>query len=946
MKPGALVAGRYRIDRELGAGGMSSVWVATDTRFDVAVALKVAYPKGLAIVEFEARFRREAMIGRLLGQQARGFVRVLDWGHLEGGDGLFLVMDLIEEASDLDLVGGTRQERLERLVAAGRLIRDAHALGIAHRDLKPANFLLREGRADQGVFLTDFGLAKVVGKDGEDDDDPVPAPLANMTRSGIVMGTPWYMPPEQFDAKRADTRADVYSFGVMLYEALTGDLPFKPKLAELIDLHARLRDRALRVRPSDRASDVPPELDALCGRCLEHDPADRPAMTEVVAALERAVGVQTPPSPPAAPRTRLEPLPGPHVALGQAPPRGRRRRAMDESSDELAFLAFADEAPQPDDGQPLDAVSASEGPTVAPGAVAPVIARGPEPPPGVRRTGAREYVNATDGSVLVWVPPGEHLPRLPEADAPQATPRTTRVEGFLAGKHPVTWGQYRRFCEATGRRPPAPRLPGVDDDHPVHGVTWADARAYCAWAGLRLLTEAEWEYAASGDAPRRLPWGDEPPAPDRCCYAGHPRFGSSTAPVGSFPRGASPFGVEDTAGNVLEWVDDRRPSAATRPLRGGSFRLEPSGLHARRRHLLPADAREGHVGFRVARDLAPSRSMGRRLPARALDPAALRRAGAALLDRLKRLLPDRASAAGLSTRDLELRFTWGAERGVPLSLRLDDPRPLAGEEGEPALVVAHLEQRMTLARDALRGSPGGVANLLRAANALNGAALGVRCALTEDRLRYRRELLLRAPGHVTGDEVGDEPVASDDLRAAIERVVDAWRRVVGPLRQVQEGAPWSTALRDALAGQLRPLAAVRDLAPLLDRGWHLMTVEAGLGVWPGSSDVDPEPDVDPPVVLARRGDDLCLTRLVRAWPGTGAEAAALRDGAAAPRVDALLEALNARNASAPWSLSWQPGRGVEARLLLGPTNDAALVQRAVRTLDRVARELELDVPGW
>lgn len=924
MKTGALVAQRYRVERELGAGGMSSVWVATDTKFDVAVALKVARPRGLTLAEFEARFRREAMIGRLLGQHARGFVRVLDWGRVED-DALFLVMDLIDGATDLDLVSGATAERLARLLAAARLVRDAHALGIVHRDLKPANFLLREGGPDQGVFLTDFGLAKVVGTD----DDEVPPPhLANMTQSGIAMGTPWYMPPEQLDAKRADTRADVYSFGVMLYEALTGDLPFRPELADLIDLHARMRDGGLRVRPSEKEAGVDPALDELCARCLEYDPLDRPDMPEVVAALERALASG---GAPAAPRARFEPLPDLHVPRVKTPP---RRRAFDESSDELAFLSFAagdlprgapsaavDVVDADDEALP-GALAAPDAPTTGAAGARPAPARGPEPGPGLRRTGAREYVNLKDGSRLVWVPPGEHFPRLPEGDQADGTLQVVHVAGFLAGKYPVTWGQFRRFCAATDRAPPAPRY-DVSDEDPVHGVTWAEARAYCAWAGLRLPTELEWEYAASGDAPRRLPWGDEAPGPDRCCYAGHPRFGRSTAPVGSFPRGASPFGVEDAAGNVLEWLDDRRAAAATRPLRGGSWRLDPAGLQVRRKHLLAADAREDHVGFRVASDLRPAR----RAPvAREADPQALRRGAVGLLERVKRVLPERATTVSLSARDLELRFTWGAERGVPMSLRVEDPAPWAGGPDEPPLVVAFLEQRMKLARDALRGAPTGVDNLLRAANALGGSGLGLRCVLTDDRLRYRRELLLAAK-----DEV---PLSTEALRGAIEGVVDAWRRVVGPMRQVQEGEPWSTALRDVLAGQPRPLATTRDLGPLLDPRWEAMLLEGGLGVWPGT------PPADPPVLLARHGDDLALSRLARPWAGTDEEAAALKVGVAAPRVDALLESLNASNARTPWTLCWHPGRGLEARLLVGATSDAALVQRAMRTLDRAARELE------
>src|SRR5258706_13900994 len=188
MKAGTIVAERYRIERKLGQGGMSAVYVATDTKFDLRCAGKIAWAQGLSPEDFRARFKREAMIGRILGQAGRNFVRVIDWGEWQA-EALYLVMDLVEDATDLDLSTGTRVERLERLVRAMRLVRDAHAHGIIHRDLKPANFLLQP--KDGAVFLTDFGLAKLLGRD----DDPAthnPA-LGHLTGFGLAMGTPWYM---------------------------------------------------------------------------------------------------------------------------------------------------------------------------------------------------------------------------------------------------------------------------------------------------------------------------------------------------------------------------------------------------------------------------------------------------------------------------------------------------------------------------------------------------------------------------------------------------------------------------------------------------------------------------------------------------------------------------------------------------------------------------------
>ena len=287
MKPGVIVDGRYRLERKLGDGGVSSVWEASDTRRTGApcVAIKLARPAGVGWEEFEARFRREAAIGAYLGRAPRGFVRVHGWGE-HGAGGLFLVMDLIADARELDLAEGGLPARLERLALTAERVSDAHALGVIHRDLKPANVLVRGG--DGEVFLADFGLAKVVGSPasaGLDED------LEGLTRTGMSMGTLAYMAPEQMlDAKRAGTPADVFSLGVMLYVALTGSPPFKGKTGEIVaSQQALVAGRAAPPSPRQALPGVPADLDALCVRCLAGDPAARPGALDVAHALAAAV---------------------------------------------------------------------------------------------------------------------------------------------------------------------------------------------------------------------------------------------------------------------------------------------------------------------------------------------------------------------------------------------------------------------------------------------------------------------------------------------------------------------------------------------------------------------------------------------------------------------------------------------------------------------------------
>ncbi|MBX3467258.1 MAG: serine/threonine protein kinase [Planctomycetes bacterium] len=284
LEPGAIVGDRYVVQGLLGRGGMGAVHSAIDTKFGIEVALKVAAAAGDPRA-FRARFVREARIGNRLGR-ASGFVRAFDWGELEGGARLWLALDLVVGAAPLDLVGGEREARLDRLVTAAALVGRAHDQGVVHRDVKPANFLVG---GDGAVWLSDFGLAKV-DDDQRDLFDDLDA--GDVTRTLEAMGTPRYMAPEQFeDAKRVDRRADVYSLGVMLYHALTGAFPYgSAGLGELIRGHERVRlGSAPPPRPRDRDPDLEPALDEVCARALAVAPDDRyDAVDDLLAALRSA----------------------------------------------------------------------------------------------------------------------------------------------------------------------------------------------------------------------------------------------------------------------------------------------------------------------------------------------------------------------------------------------------------------------------------------------------------------------------------------------------------------------------------------------------------------------------------------------------------------------------------------------------------------------------------
>lgn len=275
MEKGELVAGRYRIEDKLGEGGMGAVYRAFDTKFDVAVALKISAAQG-DYEGFKARFKREAKLGNSLGRD-RGFVRAFDWGELPK-QRLFLAMDLIPGATPLDLTTGSLPGRIGRLREAARRVQACHARGVLHRDLKPENFLIDE----QGnMHLADFGLGKMMNEsDSNAGLDP------QLTQVGTAMGTPLFMAPEQFeDTRSVDERSDVFALGVMLFLALTGGFPFEGNgMAVYSSMSQIKRGRKRAPRPRDIDPGVPAELDAVCSRAIALDPAARTPTVEALLA--------------------------------------------------------------------------------------------------------------------------------------------------------------------------------------------------------------------------------------------------------------------------------------------------------------------------------------------------------------------------------------------------------------------------------------------------------------------------------------------------------------------------------------------------------------------------------------------------------------------------------------------------------------------------------------
>ncbi|MCB9637156.1 MAG: serine/threonine protein kinase, partial [Sandaracinus sp.] len=219
---GRVLEGRYRIDDLLGEGGIGRVYRAMHLKLDRPVALKVLHEGFRNSADVRQRFEREAKT--LSALRHPNVVTITDYGVED--DLPFLVMELVE-GRDLDQLLESREELLPIGRVLGlmaqvlRSLAQAHGMGIIHRDLKPGNALLQVlPDGSDHVEVLDFGLAKFV------DDAPAAVSSPKLTRAGTVVGTPAYMAPEQASRGTCDARTDVYAAGVMLFELLTGELPF------------------------------------------------------------------------------------------------------------------------------------------------------------------------------------------------------------------------------------------------------------------------------------------------------------------------------------------------------------------------------------------------------------------------------------------------------------------------------------------------------------------------------------------------------------------------------------------------------------------------------------------------------------------------------------------------------------------------------------------------
>jgi serine/threonine protein kinase len=561
--PSGTRLGPYIIVKPLGSGGMGQVYRARDSRLNRDVALKLMLDKASRDRALQLRFEQEARAAGALNHP--NIVSVYDVGY--EGPIFYIVSELVDGESLRQVIArgpvpGQKVAIIGAQIAEG--IAAAHKAGFVHRDLKPENIMLTP---DGRVKILDFGLAKRVHPLMDAAAGP---DAAQMTKPGTVMGTVGYMSPEQVRAQGVDHRSDIFSLGAILFELTTGKRAFSgDSPIEILS--------AILFNEDTSALEAPAAIASAIRRCLEKEPSRRfQDASSLALALKQSEKTPV--------RWWWAALLVASLGVGgtvwyrttghvPAPATTASQQATQPPSGALASQESVAQSPGKGAG---NATSKS-----TPAAQPPTRPIHNEPRPGTVR------VNRKDGQRYVWIPPGHFRMGCSPGDADcttseKPTHNVTISKGFWAGQTEAAVGAFQKFVDATGRKmPPEPRLlaralnPGwAGELQPIVNVTWEQARDFCAWDGMRLPSEAEWEWAARGGTtgatygePNAIGWyavnsGREPleDSPDGNDFSSSATFsrlntnGNALHPVAQ--KQPNHYGLYDMLGNVWECTAD------------------------------------------------------------------------------------------------------------------------------------------------------------------------------------------------------------------------------------------------------------------------------------------------------------------------------------------------------------------------------------------------------
>jgi eukaryotic-like serine/threonine-protein kinase len=662
LSTGQILQNHYRVDALLNQGGFGAIYRGVDLNLNRPVAIKENLDTS---PEAQQQFLREAQL--LANLSHPNLPRVTDHFFIPGV-GQYLVMDYIE-GEDLQSMLDRTHRPLPEAQALAWITQVCDALAylhgqnppIVHRDIKPANIkITMQGQA----MLVDFGIAKVYDAQMK-------------TTLGARAVTPPYSPPEQYGSDITDPRSDIYALGATLYVLLTGYQP--PESV------ARMSSGLPLMPPRQLMPTLAPSVEAAILRACDVSKTQRyPSVQEFQQALftsPRLPPTTVLPGQPPAPAWNAQPSAPPPTWNAQPPAWNAQ-----PSTPQVAWNAQPSAPPPAWNALPPSSAPAWNIPPSTPvptwGAppsqnskkkqalwlllLIPIILIGafllwqilsktsPQPVPSGNGS---TQISDKDGMTMLRVPAGEFVMGSNTGADSEKPEHTVYLDAFWIDQTEVTNAMFQKFADATGYRTDTEKTgsgrvfdlttkkwtetKGVDwlhprgpvssqsgPDHPIVQISWNDAAAYCAWAGRRLPTEAEWEKAARGSDRRTYPWGNQPVAGNLLNFADRTLEINAadknvddsyqfTAPVGHYPAGASPYGAFDMAGNVWEWVADwydetyyasspaKNPtgpaSGTARVMRGGSWDVDALWVTTTRRGGYDLYHGSSNIGFRCAR---------------------------------------------------------------------------------------------------------------------------------------------------------------------------------------------------------------------------------------------------------------------------------------------------------------------------------------------------------